>query len=125
MQKLFSRKKLQRLRLTVEIRGFPETGIFSCHQQLGLQYFTYSLSKPVSLTYFKKCQKYGKLLHILGLLLHKIFFCRKTKTTRRKNTCSASKTKQKCILTHVLTNTKTCISINPQFVAFLRLLSPF
>ena len=32
----FLEKILQRLRLPVEIRGFPGTGIFSCHQQLGL-----------------------------------------------------------------------------------------
>ena len=51
-----------------------------------------------------------------------IFFCRKTKTTRKKKyACSTSETKQNCIITHVLTNPKTCNSINPRFIAFLKL----
>ena len=37
-----------------------------------------------SLNTAKKCQKYGKLLYILRLVLHKIFFCRKTKITQKK-----------------------------------------
>ena len=47
-----------------------------------------------------------------------------TKTKLRqleKNICDTSETKQKYIIRHVLTNLKTCNSINPQFVAFLRL----
>ena len=120
MRKLFSIKMLQISRLPVEIRGFPGTGIFLCYQQLGL---AYCFPKPVPLTNLKMCQKYAKLLYILRLLLQDILFCRKTKKTRKKKClyCSTSETKQKCIITYVLTNLKTCNSINPWFVAFLRL----
>ena len=112
---------LQRLRLPVEIRGFPGTRIFLCRQQLGLQLgLTYSLPKPVPLTYLKKCQKYVKLLYILSLLLQEIFFCRKTRTTRKKMLVVHQK-QSKNVLLHVLTNLKTCNSVNPRFVAFLRL----
>ena len=42
-------------------------------------------------------------------------------TDRYLHHCSTSETKQKYIISHVLTNLKTCNSINPRFVAFLRL----
>ena len=43
-----------------------------------------SLSPHVLLTFLKNCQNYAKLLYTLRLLLQEIFFCRKTKTTRKK-----------------------------------------
>ena len=55
-----------------------------------------------------------------GYFFKKYFFVEKLRQLE-KNACSTSETKQKCIITHVLTNLKTCNSINPQFVAFLRL----
>ena len=101
------RNRLRRLRLPVQIRGFPRTGIFSCHQQLGCLIFHVFPPKTCFLNISKKCQKYAKLLYILSLLLQVIFFVVKL-SQPEKNAYSTSETKWKCIITHVLTNLKTC-----------------
>ena len=119
MGKLFSKKMLQRLRLPRNKRIPKNWHIFMLSTVRTL-IFHIIPSETCSLTYLKNCQKYEKLLYILRLLLQEVFFCRKTKTTQ-KNACSTSETKQSCIITYVLTNLKTCNSINPWFVEFLRL----
>ena len=48
-------------------------------------------------------------------------FCVEKLRQLEKNACSTLETKQKCIITHALTNLKSWNSINPWFVGFLRL----
>ena len=106
---------LQKLRLPIEIRGFPGTGIFLYHQQLGLWYFTYSLPKPVPLKYLKNAKNIQNCCIFWGYFLKKYFFVEKLRQLE-KNICSTSETKQKYLIRYFLTNLKTCKSINPQFV---------
>lgn len=92
---------------------------FTCNHQRTL-IFHILPPETCSLNISKKLPKYGKLLYILRLLPQEIFFCRKINATQ-KNDCSTSETKQKCIITNFLINLKTCNSVDPLFVAFLRL----
>ena len=72
-----------------------------------------------SLNISKKVLKICKIVYF-EVTSSRNIFCRKTKTARKKCACT-SETKKTCIITHILTNLKTCNSINPRFVEFLRL----
>ena len=78
-------------------------------------------SETFSLHAYEKVPKICKIVVYFEVTFSRnIFFAEKLRQLK-KRACSTSETNQKYIITHVLTNLKTCNSINPLFIAFLRL----